>query len=80
MFNLKDFVLNKLVPALRSEKYKQTKQFLRNEDGHCCLGVACESRIEEQIRLYNYIEEQIAKNEIAKKKGKAPSGNKKKKS
>lgn len=32
----------KWLDALRSGKYTQTKQVLRDEDGFCCLGVACD--------------------------------------
>ena len=32
----------KLVGALRSEEYKQTSGALRDADGYCCLGVACD--------------------------------------
>lgn len=32
----------KWVNALRSGKYKQTKQVLKNHEGYCCLGVACD--------------------------------------
>lgn len=32
----------KLVAALRSGKYKQTTYSLRDPDGFCCLGVACD--------------------------------------
>lgn len=31
-----------LVDALRSGQYQQAKGNLANEDGYCCLGVACE--------------------------------------
>lgn len=31
--------------ALRSDRYKQTTGTLANEEGHCCLGVACEVAI-----------------------------------
>lgn len=30
------------VRALRSGEFKQTKEKLRDDTGHCCLGVACE--------------------------------------
>lgn len=30
------------VKALRSGKYEQTKGLLADQDGYCCLGVACE--------------------------------------
>lgn len=32
----------KWINALRSGKYKQTKNYLRNSQGYCCLGVANE--------------------------------------
>ena len=32
-------VKRKWVKALRSGKYKQTKECLRDNDGYCCLGV-----------------------------------------
>lgn len=32
----------KLVAALRSGKYTQTKSRLRDNKGYCCLGVACD--------------------------------------
>jgi hypothetical protein len=32
----------KWVNALRSGKYQQTSNWLQDETGHCCLGVACE--------------------------------------
>lgn len=32
----------KWVKALRSGDYKQTQDFLRDEDGFCCLGVLCD--------------------------------------
>lgn len=31
----------KWIKALRSGKYKQTKDHLRDKHGYCCLGVAC---------------------------------------
>lgn len=34
--------VKKLVEALRSGKYKQTKEVLRDKNGFCCLGVACD--------------------------------------
>ena len=30
------------IDALRSGKYKQTRGWLHNQNGYCCLGVACE--------------------------------------
>ena len=32
----------KLVEALRSGEYTQTDRALRDKDGYCCLGVACD--------------------------------------
>ena len=32
----------KLVEALRSGEYTQTDKALRDKDGYCCLGVACD--------------------------------------
>jgi hypothetical protein len=32
----------KWVAALRSGRYKQTKEMLRDKTGYCCLGVACQ--------------------------------------
>lgn len=34
--------INKLVDALRYGEYKQTQKCLRDENGYCCLGVACD--------------------------------------
>ena len=36
------FALQVWVPALRSGKYEQTKGFLPDDHGYCCLGVACD--------------------------------------
>jgi len=36
-----------LTDALRSGEYKQTKQRLRNDEGFCCLGVACDIYMKE---------------------------------
>lgn len=36
---MKKSIAKKWVAALRSGKYKQTKQQLKNEHGYCCLGV-----------------------------------------
>jgi hypothetical protein len=30
------------VAALRSGEYEQTTDFLKDKDGHCCLGVLCD--------------------------------------
>ena len=34
-------VFNKWIKALRSGKYKQTVGSLQDENGFCCLGIAC---------------------------------------
>ena len=34
--------IQKWIAALRSDKYGQTSGFLKDEQGYCCLGVACE--------------------------------------
>ena len=34
--------IQKWVLALRSTEYSQTHDVLQDENGHCCLGVACE--------------------------------------
>ena len=34
--------LKKWIAALRSGKYSQTKEYLQDSRGYCCLGVACE--------------------------------------
>jgi len=34
---------SKWVAELRSGKYKQTKHYLRTQNGYCCLGVACDT-------------------------------------
>ena len=35
--------------ALRSKKYKQTKGALADQDGYCCLGVACDLAVKAGI-------------------------------
>src|SRR4051812_2834892 len=37
----------KWVEALRSGRFKQTRGVLTNDEGYCCLGVACQLFIEE---------------------------------
>lgn len=37
---------DKWIKTLRSGKYNQTKDVLQNEDGYCCLGVACRLFVE----------------------------------
>lgn len=41
-------IKKKWVDALRSGKYKQTKEFLKDETGYCCLGVLCVVYAEEK--------------------------------
>ena len=38
---MKKSIAMKWVKALRSGKYKQTKNRLKDQTGHCCLGVLC---------------------------------------
>lgn len=40
------------VEALRSGKYPQTKNYLHDTHGFCCLGVACELAIEDGVPLH----------------------------
>lgn len=42
MTKQKETRIRKLIAALRSGKYKQTKFSLHDSTGYCCLGVACE--------------------------------------
>jgi hypothetical protein len=37
------------VSALRSNKYNQTTEFLKDDDGFCCLGVLCELAVEDKV-------------------------------
>jgi len=39
---MKKEIADKWVEALRSGKYKQTKNHLKDECGYCCLGVLCD--------------------------------------
>jgi len=39
---MKKNVAKKWVKALRSGKYKQSREMLKNSGGYCCLGVLCE--------------------------------------
>jgi len=41
---------NTWVKALRSGKYKQTRGVLQDQDGYCCLGVACEVLIPDRTK------------------------------
>lgn len=38
---MKKSVMKKWIKALKSGKYKKTTGNLKNENGHCCLGVLC---------------------------------------
>ncbi len=40
-------VKDKWLAALRSGEYTQGREYLKNEDNHCCLGVLCELYIKE---------------------------------
>jgi hypothetical protein len=39
---MKRILIEKWIAALRSGKYKQARGIMKNADGFCCLGVACE--------------------------------------
>lgn len=39
---MKPKIKKRWIEALRSGKYAQTKDVLRNEEGFCCLGVLCD--------------------------------------
>lgn len=39
---MKKDVRDRWVEALRSGRYRQTTRHLKDETGHCCLGVLCE--------------------------------------
>lgn len=45
--------IKKWVEALRSGKYKQTKETLQDKEGYCCLGVACELFIFDDLKRRN---------------------------
>lgn len=55
-----------LVKALRSKKYEQTQSYLRDMDGFCCLGVACDIynhdlwNNEKEFPEYVYLDELFA--------------------
>lgn len=44
--------LKKWIKALRSGKYKQTTKTLQDDNGYCCLGVACKVLIPENLFEY----------------------------
>ncbi len=56
-------IKQKWVDALRSGEYQQTQNYLRKEDGFCCLGVLCdlygkENNVEWEIdEFYGYLYE-----------------------
>ncbi len=39
------------VKALRSGEYKQTKGFLKDDEGYCCLGVLCDVYDKQEVSL-----------------------------
>jgi hypothetical protein len=43
--------ISKWVDALRSGRYEQTTGRLANQEGYCCLGVACEVAIDSGVKL-----------------------------
>jgi hypothetical protein len=45
--------------ALRSGKYKQAKGTLQNENGYCCLGVACEILIPEDKQEKSFMDKYL---------------------
>ena len=47
------------VKALRSGEYKQTTGQLRKDDGHCCLGVACDLYGKHVVKSHLAIFDQI---------------------
>ena len=48
--------IRKLVAALRSGKYRQTRGRLKGKRGYCCLGVACEiSKLGEFDEVGSYV-------------------------
>ena len=51
----------KLVEALRSGKYDQTDRALKDREGYCCLGVACDiyRKIENPSRQWEPTEERL---------------------
>lgn len=50
---MKKSVMKKWVAALRSEKYKQIRGILKNNDGFCCLGVLCDISKKSRWKYYN---------------------------
>ena len=49
--------------ALRSGKYKQTKDTLQDKNGYCCLGVACELFTELPIKTKNVLDGGLPNNQ-----------------
>lgn len=54
----------KWVAALRSGEYKQTKEYLHDPNGYCCLGVACDVASKSGLNL-----EVILTNEVREEGG-----------
>lgn len=48
---MNESVKTKWVQALRNGGYNQTRGYLANEDGYCCLGVLCEVAIKEGLEI-----------------------------
>ncbi len=46
-------VKKKWIKALKSGKYKQTKGHLKDETGHCCLGVLCDIYAKERKKGFD---------------------------
>lgn len=41
-------IKQKWIDALKSGEYQQTSEFLRTEQGYCCLGVLCDLYVKEK--------------------------------
>jgi hypothetical protein len=44
--------LHKWAKALESGEYQQTTSTLRDENGYCCLGVACEVALKNGVKMH----------------------------
>lgn len=50
--------VKKWIAALRSGEYEQTTEVLKNDEGFCCLGVACDiSKLSEWGLISEYLDE-----------------------
>jgi hypothetical protein len=65
--SVKDF--KKWIKALRSGEFKQTQAVLNDEDGFCCLGVACKLFIKEKdiLRCDGYLDGHLPEDQNAPK-------------